>query len=78
MTASSRWLIEPSFLALLDSGVDYRGHKVGTFIAGTNAEALAHVSQFPGFFSDIVLTKYGVPGPHRLPQYRHLFLRACK
>ena len=43
MTASSRRLIELSFLALLDSGIDYRGRKVGSFAAGTNAEALAHV-----------------------------------
>lgn len=45
MTASSRRLIELSFLALLDSGIDYRGRKVGSFAAGTNAEALAHVRQ---------------------------------
>ena len=45
MTASSRRLIEISFLALLDSGIDYRGRKVGSFAAGTNAEALANVSQ---------------------------------
>lgn len=44
MTASSRRLIELSFLALLDSGIDYRGRKVGSFTAGTNAEAVSHVS----------------------------------
>ena len=43
MTASSRRLIELSFLALLDSGIDYRGRKVGSFVTGTNTEALAHV-----------------------------------
>ncbi|KAF9650882.1 hypothetical protein BDM02DRAFT_3185038 [Thelephora ganbajun] len=42
MTASSRRLIELSFLALLDSGINYRGRRVGSFAAGTNAEALAH------------------------------------
>jgi len=49
MTASSRRLIELSFLALLDSGIDYRGRKVGSFAAGTNAEALAHVRQLRNF-----------------------------
>ena len=43
MTASSRRLIELSFLALLDSGIDYRGRKVGSFVAGTDTEALAYV-----------------------------------
>ena len=51
MTASSRRLIELSFLALLDSGIDYRGRKVGTFAAGTNAEALAQVSPLQIFAS---------------------------
>ena len=46
MTTSSRRLIELSFLALLDSGIDYRGRKIGSFTAGTNAEALAHVRFF--------------------------------
>ena len=45
MTASSRRLIELSFLALLDSGIDYRGRKVGSFAAGTNTEAIPHVRQ---------------------------------
>lgn len=44
MAPSSRRLIEMSFLALLDSGIDYRGRKVGSFAAGSNAEALARVS----------------------------------
>lgn len=43
MTASTRRQIELSFLALLDSGIDYRGRKVGSFAAGTNTEALAPV-----------------------------------
>lgn len=45
MTASSRRLVELSFLALLDSGIDYRGRNVGSFAAGTNAEAIPRVSQ---------------------------------
>ena len=49
MTASSRRLIEQSFLALLDSGIDYRGRKVGSFVAGTNAEALAQVKKLFAF-----------------------------
>jgi len=43
MPASSRRMIELSFLALLDSGIDYRGRKVGSFAAGTLAEAPSHV-----------------------------------
>jgi hypothetical protein len=38
MTASTRRMIELGFLAMLDSGIDSRGKKIGTFIAGTNAE----------------------------------------
>jgi len=38
MTASTRRMIELGFLAILDSGIDSRGKKIGTFIAGTNAE----------------------------------------
>lgn len=49
MTATSRRLIEQSFLALLDSGIDYRGRKVGSFAAGTNVEAFAHVRRLRSF-----------------------------
>ncbi|KAJ3555005.1 hypothetical protein NM688_g2810 [Phlebia brevispora] len=34
MALSSRKLLELSFLALLDSGIDYRGHNVGSFVSG--------------------------------------------
>jgi len=50
MTASSRRMIELSFLALLDSGIDYRGRKVGSFAAGTIAEALSHVRPLGSLF----------------------------
>jgi acyl transferase domain-containing protein len=43
MTASTRRVIELSFLALLDSGIDSRGKKIGTFMAGTNIEAFEEV-----------------------------------
>jgi len=62
MTASSRRLIELSFLALLDSGIDYRGRKVGSFAAGTNAEALAHVRQLQTFPSPIPLGGSDISG----------------
>jgi hypothetical protein len=39
MTASTRRLIELSFLACLDSGIDSRGKRIGVFSAGTNIEA---------------------------------------
>ena len=38
LTASTRRLIELSFLALLDSGIDSRGQKIGSFMTGTNSE----------------------------------------
>jgi hypothetical protein len=38
MTASTRRVIELSFLAMLDSGIDSGGKKIGTFVAGTNFE----------------------------------------
>ena len=44
MSSSTRRSIEMSFLALLDSGIDSRRQKVGTFCAGTNAEASDLVS----------------------------------
>ncbi|KAJ8514907.1 hypothetical protein ONZ45_g7609 [Pleurotus djamor] len=36
MSPSTRKLIEHSFLALLDSGIDYRSRDVGCFVAGVN------------------------------------------
>ncbi|KAJ8495115.1 hypothetical protein ONZ45_g12996 [Pleurotus djamor] len=36
MSPSTRKLIEHSFLALLDSGIDYRGRPVGCFASGVN------------------------------------------
>jgi acyl transferase domain-containing protein len=38
MTASTRRVIELSFLAMLDSGIDSRGKRIGSFVAGTNIE----------------------------------------
>jgi hypothetical protein len=43
MTASTRRAIELSFLALLDSGIDSREKRIGTFMVGTNAEAFEGV-----------------------------------
>jgi len=70
MTASSRRLIELSFLALLDSGIDYRGRKVGSFAAGTNAEAIAHVGRLQISCFGLTLRGSDIPvvlGPYRLP-----------
>ncbi|KAF9466964.1 polyketide synthase [Collybia nuda] len=39
MALSTRKLIEHSFLALLDSGIDYRGRNVGSYMAGVAFEA---------------------------------------
>jgi acyl transferase domain-containing protein len=43
MSASTRRLIELTFLACLDSGIDSRGKRVGVFNAGTNSEAFETV-----------------------------------
>jgi len=70
MTASSRRLIELSFLALLDSGIDYRGRKVGSFAAGTNMEASAYVRRLRILCFGLTLRGSDVPvvlGPSRLP-----------
>jgi acyl transferase domain-containing protein len=39
MTASTRQLIELTFLACLDSGIDSLGKRIGVFNSGTNHEA---------------------------------------
>lgn len=44
MSSSTRRSIEMSFLALLDSGIDSRRQRIGTFCAGTNVEASDPVS----------------------------------
>lgn len=60
MTASTRRLIELGFLAMLDSGIDSRGQKIGTFFAGTNAEFFEGVRKF--FHSRILyLTENAFP-----------------
>lgn len=40
MALSTRKLIELSFLALLDSGIDYRGRSVGAFMSGVPFDVL--------------------------------------
>jgi len=44
LSSSTRRSVEMSFLALLDSGIDSRRQRVGTFCVGTNAEASDPVS----------------------------------
>ena len=46
MSSSTRRAIEMSFLALLDSGIDSRRQRVGTFCTGTNKEASDIVSLY--------------------------------
>ena len=38
MTSTTRRIIEMSFLALLDAGIDSRTQRVGSFMTGTNVE----------------------------------------
>jgi acyl transferase domain-containing protein len=44
MTSSTRRLIELSFLACLNSGIDSLGKRIGVFNSGTNHEAFELVS----------------------------------
>lgn len=47
MPIGTRKLIETAFLALLDSGINYRGKNVGSFMAGIAHDVIAlsgHVS----------------------------------
>lgn len=46
MSSSTRSSIEMSFLALLDSGIDSRRQRVGTFCAGTNVGGSDTVSRY--------------------------------
>jgi acyl transferase domain-containing protein len=48
LNASSRQLIELSFLALRDSGINHRGKNIGSFMAGTNVEYWDHVCRAIG------------------------------
>ena len=41
MAVSSRKLIELSFLALLDSGINYRGQRVGCYASGNPFDILS-------------------------------------
>jgi acyl transferase domain-containing protein len=43
MTASTRRVIELTFLACLDSGIDSLGKRIGVFSAGTNYEPFESV-----------------------------------
>jgi acyl transferase domain-containing protein len=52
MTASTRRLIELTFLACLDSGIDSRGKRIGVFNAGTNVEAFELV-RFGAIVNDL-------------------------
>ena len=46
MSSSTRCAIEMSFLALLDSGINSRRQRIGTFCVGTNIIASDPVSRF--------------------------------
>jgi len=48
MTATTRRIIEMSFLALLDAGIDSRRQRVGSFMTGTNVE----------YFEKVISTLY--------------------
>jgi hypothetical protein len=41
MAVGTRKLIETAFLALLDSGIDYRGRNVGTYMSAVALDALS-------------------------------------
>lgn len=54
MPVSTRKLIETTFLALLDSGIHYRGQNVGCYMAGVAHDVLiisGHVRGFTAFLN---------------------------
>lgn len=54
MTATTRRLIEMSFLALLDAGIDSRTQRVGSFMSGTNVEYFEKVASNITFSSSCI------------------------
>ncbi|KAK0453924.1 hypothetical protein EV421DRAFT_720319 [Armillaria borealis] len=73
MSVSTRKLIEHSFLALLDSGVDYRGRNVGCYMASTmdtsftadpnNIEAAGSFAGYPYMTANKVSYHLDLRGP---------------
>jgi len=55
MAPASRKLVENSFLALLDSGIDYRTKSVGVFTSGTSID-LMNVSEPVSTYLDLILS----------------------
>lgn len=58
LLASSRKLVELSFLAMLDSGVQYRGKRFGSFMCGTGIEDFSRVSNSPRVFFRCFLSRW--------------------
>jgi len=50
MSPAARKLLENSFLALLDSGIDYRMKKVGVYTSGTSIDLLNVSEPVRSFF----------------------------
>jgi len=44
LVMATRKLVELSFLAMQDAGIDYRGKKIGSFMCGTSSESWTPVS----------------------------------
>jgi acyl transferase domain-containing protein len=44
LVMATRKLVELSFLALQDAGIEYRGRKIGSFMSGTSTEHWTPVS----------------------------------
>lgn len=73
MSVSTRKLIEHSFLALLDSGIDYRGRNVGCYMASTmdtsftadpnNIEAAGSFAGYPYMTANKVSYHLDIRGP---------------
>lgn len=47
MAFESRQLLEHSFLALLTSGIDYRGHDIGCYTSGIELDSIGANSADP-------------------------------
>lgn len=49
---NTRKLVELSFLAMLDSGIQYRGKRFGSFMCGTGTETFVEVEKSSQIVAD--------------------------
>lgn len=77
LVMATRKLIELSFLAMQDAGIEYRGKKIGSFMCGTSTEywtpvgALCPPSHVTQSFLTFVCSGDN-KGPHRCDSRKHV------